>query len=31
MSTKAKLVVVLVLVVVAYFLFAGDKQPVEVE
>lgn len=31
MSTKAKLVVVLALVVVAYFLFAGDKQPVEVE
>ncbi len=31
MGTKAKLVVVLSLVVLAYFLLAGDKQPVEVE
>ncbi len=31
MSSKVKLVVVLSLVVLAYFLFAGDKEPVEIE
>ncbi len=31
MSKKVKLVLVLSLVVVAYFLLAGDKEPVEVE
>jgi len=31
MSTKVKLVLVLSLVVLAYFLFAGDKEPIEVE
>ncbi len=31
MGTKAKLVVVLALVVLAYLLFAGDKEPVEIE
>lgn len=31
MSTKAKIVLVLSLVVLAYFLFAGDKEPVEIE
>jgi hypothetical protein len=31
MSTKAKLVLGLSLVVLAYFLFAGDKEPVEIE
>lgn len=31
MSKKVKLVLVLSLVALAYFLFAGDKQPVEVE
>ncbi|SMO69830.1 hypothetical protein SAMN06264867_106212 [Halorubrum cibi] len=31
MGTKAKLVVVLSLVVLAYVLLSGDKQPVEVE
>ncbi len=30
MSKKAKLVLVLSLVALAYFLFAGDKEPVEV-
>ena len=31
MSKKLKLLLVLSFVVVAYFLFAGDKEPVEVE
>ena len=31
MSKKAKLVLVLSLVALAYFLFAGDKEPVKVE
>ncbi|MBP1900466.1 hypothetical protein J2744_000118 [Halorubrum trapanicum] len=31
MSKKAKLVLVLSLVALAYFLFAGDKEPVEVQ
>ncbi len=31
MSKKLKLVLVLSLVVLAYFLLAGDKEPVEVE
>jgi len=31
MSTKAKLVVALSLVALAYVLFAGDKEPVTVE
>ena len=31
MSTKLKLVLVLSLVALAYFLFAGDKKPVEIE
>ncbi|ACM56875.1 hypothetical protein Hlac_1283 [Halorubrum lacusprofundi ATCC 49239] len=31
MSKKLKLVVVLSLVALAYFLFAGDKEPVEVQ
>jgi hypothetical protein len=31
MSKKAKLVVVMSLVALAYFLFAGDKEPVEVQ
>jgi hypothetical protein len=31
MSSKAKLVVALVLVAVVYFLVSGDKEPVEVE
>ena len=31
MSKKLKLVLVLSLVAVAYFLFAGDKEPVEVQ
>jgi hypothetical protein len=30
MSKKLKLVLVLSLVALAYFLFAGDKEPVEV-
>jgi len=30
MSKKVKLVLVLSLVALAYFLFAGDKEPVEV-
>jgi len=31
MSTKVKLVAVLVVVVLAYALFSGDTEPVEVE
>ncbi len=31
MSRKLKLVFALSLVALAYFLFAGDKEPVEVE
>jgi hypothetical protein len=31
MSSKAKLVLVLSLVALAYFMFAGDKEPVTVE
>ncbi len=31
MSTKAKLLIVLAFVTLAYFLTAGDKEPVEVE
>lgn len=31
MGTKTKFVLVLSLVVLAYFLFAGDKEPVEIE
>jgi len=31
MSTKAKLIAVLVVVVLAYALFSGDTEPVEVE
>jgi len=31
MSKKLKLVLVLSLVTLAYFLFAGDKEPVTVE
>ena len=31
MSTKAKLILVLAFVVLVYFLFSGDKKPVEVE
>ncbi len=30
MSTKAKVIVVLVVVVLAYVLFSGDTEPVEV-
>ncbi len=30
MSTKAKVIVVLVVVVLAYALFSGDTEPVEV-
>ncbi len=31
MSTKAKLIAVLLVVVLAYALFSGDTEPVEVE
>jgi len=31
MSTKAKLIAVLLVVVIAYALFSGDTEPVEVE
>ena len=31
MSKKLKIVLVVALVVAAYFLFAGDKEPVTVE
>ncbi len=31
MSTKAKVLVVLVVVVLAYLLFSGDTEPVEVQ
>ena len=31
MSTKAKLILILAVIVLAYVLFSGDNEPVEVE